>query len=173
MHLGVNCSILDGWWPEGFDGKNGFAIVGTPSRSGAAARDQADAEALYTVLEDELIPEFFSRAPEGTPNPVDEASFAECSHCSRRSAPTAWLATMLPRPTCLLTGTSRPGSRKWSYPEGPSSPVQRQQSGQPDDKSNSPTYNPTAAKAIITAIGLAIDQGFMSTGEAHASRSSF
>ena len=46
------------------------------------------------------------------------------------------------------------------------------QTGQPDDKSNSPTYNPTAAKAIITAIGLAIDQGFMSTGEAHASGSS-
>jgi len=67
MHLGVNCSILDGWWPEGFDGKNGFAIVGTPSRSGAAARDQADAEALYTVLEDELIPEFFSRNRKGLP----------------------------------------------------------------------------------------------------------
>ena len=50
-----------GWWPEGFDGKNGFAIVGTPSRSGAAARDQADAEALYAVLEDELIPEFSFR----------------------------------------------------------------------------------------------------------------
>jgi alpha-glucan phosphorylase-like protein len=67
MHLGVNCSILDGWWPEGFDGKNGFAIVGTPSRSGAAARDQADAEALYAVLEDELIPEFFSRNRKGLP----------------------------------------------------------------------------------------------------------
>ena len=68
MHLGVNCSILDGWWPEGFDGKNGFAIVGTPSRSGAAARDQADAEALYAVLEDELIPEFFSRNRQGLPS---------------------------------------------------------------------------------------------------------
>lgn len=57
-----------GWWPEGFDGKNRFAIVGTPSRSGAAARDQADAEALYAVLEDELIPEFFSRNRQGLPS---------------------------------------------------------------------------------------------------------
>ena len=67
MHLGVNCSILDGWWPEGFDGRNGFAIVGEPDRGGAAARDRADAEALYAVLEDELVPEFHQRNRSGLP----------------------------------------------------------------------------------------------------------
>ena len=67
MHLGVNCSILDGWWPEGFDGRNGFEIVGEPKRSGAAARDAADAHAMYEVLEDHLIPEFFARGRDGVP----------------------------------------------------------------------------------------------------------
>jgi len=67
MHLGVNCSILDGWWPEGFDGRNGFEIVGEPKRAGAAARDAADANAMYEVLEDELIPEFFDRGRNGVP----------------------------------------------------------------------------------------------------------
>ncbi len=67
MHLGVNCSILDGWWPEGFDGRNGFAIVGEPKRAGDAARDAADATALYEVLENELVPEFFSRTRTGLP----------------------------------------------------------------------------------------------------------
>ena len=67
MHLGVNCSILDGWWPEGFDGRNGFAIEGRPVRAGAAARDAADATALYELLESELVPEFFDRNRSGVP----------------------------------------------------------------------------------------------------------
>ena len=67
MHLGLNCSILDGWWPEGFDGRNGFEIVGTPKRSGDAARDAADAIALYETLEQRLIPEFFTRGRDGVP----------------------------------------------------------------------------------------------------------
>ena len=67
MHLGVNCSILDGWWPEGFDGRNGFAIEGHPVRRGDAARDTADAAALYEVLEDSLVPEFFDRSRSGLP----------------------------------------------------------------------------------------------------------
>ena len=67
MHLGINCSILDGWWPEGFDGRNGFSIVGEPKRAGDAARDAADATALYEVLENELVPEFFDRTRAGLP----------------------------------------------------------------------------------------------------------
>ena len=67
MHLGINCSILDGWWPEGFDGRNGFAIVGEPERSGDAARDAADATALYEILEDHLVPEFYDRNRGGVP----------------------------------------------------------------------------------------------------------
>ena len=67
MHLGLNCSILDGWWPEGFDGKNGFSIKGVPSGKSAQARDLADAEALYDILEDVIVPEFFTRNRAGVP----------------------------------------------------------------------------------------------------------
>ena len=67
MHLGLNFSILDGWWPEGFDGRNGWVIQGAPERSGARARDLADAESLYEVLESEIIPEFFTRTRKGLP----------------------------------------------------------------------------------------------------------
>ena len=70
MHLGVNCSILDGWWPEGFDGKWLRHRWRALPWLSAAARDN-DAEALYTVLEDELIPEFFSRNRKD-PDPLDE-----------------------------------------------------------------------------------------------------
>ncbi len=67
MHLGINCSILDGWWPEGFDGRNGFTIVGHPRRAGDAARDAADADALHEVLENQIVPEFFRRSRDGVP----------------------------------------------------------------------------------------------------------
>ena len=72
LHGGLNCSIADGWWPEGFDGRNGW-MIGDPGEepdldeAGAAARDAADAEALYRVLEEEVVPLFYERDEEGLP----------------------------------------------------------------------------------------------------------
>jgi starch phosphorylase len=51
-----NLSILDGWWHEGFNGKNGWAF-GAKEIQGD--RDGADAEAIYQLLEDEIIPLFY------------------------------------------------------------------------------------------------------------------
>ena len=45
----LNCSILDGWWPEAFDGANGWAIDGG-SHDDEAAQDTADSQALYETL---------------------------------------------------------------------------------------------------------------------------
>ena len=45
-----NLSVLDGWWPEGWDGDNGWAIPGTG--------DVEDALTLYSLLEDEVLPTF-------------------------------------------------------------------------------------------------------------------
>jgi starch phosphorylase len=60
-------SILDGWWDEAFDGANGWAI-GHPSVEFEGDTDAADAEALYHVLETEVVPTFFSRdSPDGLP----------------------------------------------------------------------------------------------------------
>jgi starch phosphorylase len=67
LHGGLNCSILDGWWPEAYDGRNGWAIGDdTPVRS-RAARDRRDADALYRVLEQEIVPLFYERDRQGLP----------------------------------------------------------------------------------------------------------
>src|SRR5581483_1090333 len=51
----VNVSILDGWWCEGYSEETGFAIGG----NWIASNDEADADALFAVLEDEVIPTFY------------------------------------------------------------------------------------------------------------------
>ncbi|MGD8451199.1 MAG: alpha-glucan family phosphorylase [Phycisphaerae bacterium] len=66
LHGGLNCSILDGWWPEAFDHANGWAIVGGPAKS-KTARDRADADALYDLLEREIVPLFYERDRENLP----------------------------------------------------------------------------------------------------------
>jgi starch phosphorylase len=59
----LNCSILDGWWVEGYNGENGFAIDGRTNDPAATDTeiDEADADALYSVLENEVIPAYYSR----------------------------------------------------------------------------------------------------------------
>jgi starch phosphorylase len=58
MNGGLNCSVLDGWWPEGFDGTNGWAIGEERDWPNTAAQDAADAKDLYRTLEDEVLPLF-------------------------------------------------------------------------------------------------------------------
>jgi starch phosphorylase len=63
-----NCSVLDGWWAEGYQGTNGWAIdADTPQGISDEARDEADAEALYRVLENEVVPLYFDRDSDGIP----------------------------------------------------------------------------------------------------------
>ena len=63
-----NLSVLDGWWTEAFDGTNGWAI-GAPFSEGedAEARDAADAESLYHILETEIVPLYYERDANGIP----------------------------------------------------------------------------------------------------------
>jgi starch phosphorylase len=63
----LNCSILDGWWIEGFNGQNGFAIGGLESAASDQDADKADSEALYSVLENEVIPSYYSHDSDGIP----------------------------------------------------------------------------------------------------------
>ena len=58
---GLNLSILDGWWLEGYDGANGFAIGNGADSGDVAQVDAADAESLYRVLEEEVVPLYYSR----------------------------------------------------------------------------------------------------------------
>ncbi len=60
MNGGLNFSILDGWWIEGYNGINGFAIGGLVDDSpDEELNDASDAEALYKVLENEIIPTYY------------------------------------------------------------------------------------------------------------------
>jgi starch phosphorylase len=64
---GVNVSVLDGWWDEGFVGDNGWAIGGRESNPDEAAQDWADAQDLYRILESEVVPAYYERDAEGLP----------------------------------------------------------------------------------------------------------
>jgi len=67
LNGGLNCSILDGWWAEAFDGRNGFAIGRGETHSQDEITDQRDAAFLYEVLEKEVIPLFYDRDTDGLP----------------------------------------------------------------------------------------------------------
>jgi starch phosphorylase len=61
----LNLSILDGWWIEGYNGSNGWAF-GDETPPGS--RDAADAAALYTLLEKEIVPLYYSASIDGIPH---------------------------------------------------------------------------------------------------------
>ena len=67
LNGGLNCSILDGWWAEAFDGANGFAIGYGRSHADPAVQDQRDAKALYEVLLNEVIPLYYKRDADDLP----------------------------------------------------------------------------------------------------------
>ncbi len=60
-------SIGDGWWAEGFNGSNGWLIDGHAADGDYGAVDAADAEALYTLLEQQVIPSFYERDAQDVP----------------------------------------------------------------------------------------------------------
>jgi glycogen phosphorylase len=62
---GVNASVLDGWWDEGFVGDNGWAIGGREMNPDEAAQDWADAQDLYRVLESEVVPAYYDLDADG------------------------------------------------------------------------------------------------------------
>ncbi len=70
---GINCSILDGWWCEAYqttaDGKgfNGWAIGDGTQVDDSEAQRQLDAERLYQLLEEEIIPCYYDKDDEGLP----------------------------------------------------------------------------------------------------------
>jgi starch phosphorylase len=67
LNGGLNLSVLDGWWAEAFDGKNGFAIGNGRSHSSDQVTDQRDAESLLSVLENEVVPLYYDRDVDGLP----------------------------------------------------------------------------------------------------------
>jgi starch phosphorylase len=61
-----NLSIGDGWWAEAYSGENGWLIEG-PQSDDSNAVDAGDAEAIYRLLEEQVVPTFYDRDPQGIP----------------------------------------------------------------------------------------------------------
>jgi starch phosphorylase len=57
---GLQLGVLDGWWPEAYDGSNGWAIGGEVDHD-HGAQDRRHAEELYRLVTDEVIPTFYDR----------------------------------------------------------------------------------------------------------------
>ena len=60
-------SVLDGWWAEGYNGANGWAIISNLPDGDPAALDAADADSLYCLLENEVVPLFYRRDADDVP----------------------------------------------------------------------------------------------------------
>jgi starch phosphorylase len=67
LNGGLNLSILDGWWLEGYDGTNGFAVGSETDSAEVATVDALDAESLYRTLEQDVVPLFYTRDSNGLP----------------------------------------------------------------------------------------------------------
>ena len=67
MNGGLNLSVLDGWWLEGYDGTNGFAIGNEIASATETDVDATDAESLYRVLEQQVAPLYYERDSNGLP----------------------------------------------------------------------------------------------------------
>src|SRR6185312_1777855 len=83
-HGCLNLSILDGWWREGYDGTNGFAIGTDAHADRVEEQDRTDSENLYKTLTEQVIPKFFDRDDQGLPR--------KWIHMIRRA-----MATLVPR----------------------------------------------------------------------------
>ena len=67
LNGGLNLSVLDGWWAEAYDGMNGFAIGSGRTHANQSIHDSRDAEDLYQVLREEVIPLYYQRDRDGLP----------------------------------------------------------------------------------------------------------
>src|SRR5207253_10836123 len=79
----LNCSILDGWWVEGYASDLGWAIGRGETYSDPGYQDHIEGQALYDILEKQIIPLFYQRSVENTPHEW----IARMKNCMRKLAP--------------------------------------------------------------------------------------
>ena len=63
----LNVSVLDGWWPEGYNGLNGWAVGLDRASDLPEDQDASDADSLYQLLEDEILPLYYERSADNLP----------------------------------------------------------------------------------------------------------
>jgi glycogen phosphorylase len=64
---GLNLSVLDGWWCEGYRGNNGWAIGRGEIYDDLGYQNEVESRAIYDLLEKEIVPLFYKREPDGVP----------------------------------------------------------------------------------------------------------
>jgi starch phosphorylase len=78
---GINLSILDGWWVEGYAQDNGWAIGAGEEYTDLHYQDDVESRAIYDLLEQEIVPLFYTRSSDGLPRgwlKVMKRSIATC-----------------------------------------------------------------------------------------------
>jgi len=107
----LNCSILDGWWDELFDGDNGWAISSAEQIDDAERRDEIEANSVFELLERQIVPMFYERW-EG---PVPRRWVRRIKHSLRTLGP-AVIATRMVRDYVekLYEPTAAQSDRLWS-----------------------------------------------------------
>jgi glycogen phosphorylase len=79
---GINLSVLDGWWVEGYLGDNGWAIGAGEEYTDLNYQDDVESRAIYDLLEQEIVPLFYTRTSDGLPRgwlKVMKRSISTCS----------------------------------------------------------------------------------------------
>jgi len=66
LNGGLNLSVADGWWEEAYDGTNGWTIITPPGDP--HLQDEHDANALLNIMQNEVVPLFYARGPDGVPH---------------------------------------------------------------------------------------------------------
>ena len=64
----LHLSVRDGWWYEGYNGANGWAVGYGPEHPNPAEEDKTDADAIYRLLEEEIVPLYYDRDRNGVPH---------------------------------------------------------------------------------------------------------
>ncbi len=91
MNGAINLSILDGWWDEGYDGENGWAIKPASPELDPHRRDHEEARTLYEILLHQVIPLYYGRGANGTPGTGPTSYSPEWIRMAKRS-----MASLLP-----------------------------------------------------------------------------
>jgi starch phosphorylase len=63
----LHLSVRDGWWNEGYNGANGWAISDTAQIANPEEEDRSDVESLYQILETKVVPLYYDRDRSGIP----------------------------------------------------------------------------------------------------------
>jgi starch phosphorylase len=116
LNGGLNLSVLDGWWDEWYDGRNGWAIPSADGVPDPSRRDELEAAALYDLLATSVAPMFYQAGRDRRP----EAWLEMVSHTLRTLGPKTLATRMVREYVTRLYGPAAQSSRVLAAPSGDS-----------------------------------------------------